>query len=119
MMNEEAARQLAIDYLENRGIHNLNGRLEMEEIVITSSISKEYAFIYLVNSKKYLETMDFDDCVFGVGPLIVLKETGRVIELVTAYLPEDAIEEFEIKAGFLKLSFFEWIKYKIKRIYNS
>jgi hypothetical protein len=64
-------------------------------IMLEQTIDKSYGWIFLFNSKRYLETGDPLEALGGNGPLVVERTDGRVHALGSGQAPDDTIAEFE------------------------
>ena len=76
MLSILEAKRKALNYLTDIEKELGMPLLLVEDEVVESNIA--YAFFY--NSKSYLETNDLSSCLAGNGPIIVMRNTGKVIE---------------------------------------
>lgn len=65
------------------------------EIVINGSVTVErpYGWMFAATTVRYLETKDPGDGFAGLGPLLVRREDGALVEFSSAYSVESALEE--------------------------
>jgi len=68
-----------------------------DELIIRdeNTIEKEYGWIFIAESRKYLETKDYRYLLVGIGPILVEKENGQVIRFGTKYPSDYYIEQYE------------------------
>ncbi|GHU01662.1 hypothetical protein FACS1894154_11630 [Betaproteobacteria bacterium] len=93
-MTKEQAALCAQAYLDNLSRSDLGDRYVLIE---ESTIEKPYGWIFVFNSKKFLDTGNFIYALGGNGPIIVEKDTGVLHQLGTAMSLENSIKEFEEK----------------------
>ncbi len=48
-------------------------------ILVGNTLERERAWVFFYNSRKFVESRNFNDRIFGNGPIIVEKLTGRVV----------------------------------------
>ncbi|MCG5220188.1 YrhB domain-containing protein [Streptosporangium soli] len=60
-----------------------------------ATIERPYGWLFVYTTVSYLRTRDPEDGVLGAGPLLVLREDGRVIEFPSYHSRESALEEYE------------------------
>jgi hypothetical protein len=64
-------------------------------ILEDKTVEKEFGWVFLYSTKKYLETGDPKTLVPGTGPLVVERLGGGRQFLATSVPPPKAIEEYE------------------------
>ncbi len=69
-----------------------------DEIVIVHSatIEKYWGWMFFYTSKKWIETQDIQYALAGNAPVIVERETAKLIQTGTAHSPEYYIERYEL-----------------------
>lgn len=82
MMNINEAKLIAKNYL-----HFLQKDLEGITLVIVDNeiIERDFGWVFFYNSKEFLETGNLSFALVGNAPLIVDKNSGKIIETGTAY----------------------------------
>ena len=90
-MNREEAKAAVLERLQRRGI----GGSEELAINDSSTIEKSYGWVFFYNSRRYLETGDHMDMLYGAGPVVVIAATGEIIEFGSARPSEEFIKELE------------------------
>lgn len=90
--------------LINNFLKNLEVGISDDSYVIVDEMTLEkcYGWVFWFNSKKYIETGNFIYSLGGNGPLVVLKDAGRIYQLSSAISSDLAIMEFEKNMGFSK-----------------
>ncbi len=68
-----------------------------DEIVIVdaATIERPWGWVFFHTSKRWLETQDIRYALAGNAPLIVERETGRLLTTGTAYSIEHYIDNYE------------------------
>lgn len=79
-------------------------------------IEKPYGWYFNFQSKKYIETGNLSEMLFGSGGFIIEKEDGKVVELGSAYSLDKNFEIYE--KGFLK-SNYDLIVKRVKDLNQS
>jgi hypothetical protein len=70
------AKKKALNYLAD-----IEKEMEMPLLLIEDEvIESEIAYAFFYNSKDYIETGDISSCLAGNGPIIVLRNNGKIIE---------------------------------------
>ena len=59
-------------------------------------VEKEYGWVLFPNSREYIETGDMKEMLVGSGGVLVLKETGRMIQFGSAFNLETNLKIFEL-----------------------
>lgn len=67
-----------------------------DELVIVDDYTTErpYGWVFVYNSRTYLETEDFTYAIIG-GPVVVERETGTIYQLGTAQDFDEELRQFE------------------------
>lgn len=91
MLTLEEAKVLAL-----RELPKLAG--ERELAFHDNAICKRYGWVLFYNSRRYIETGDFLDSLFGNGPVVVMHD-GGVHLLGTDRNPDAMIADFERERG--------------------
>lgn len=68
-------------------------------IIEDQTVRKPYGWIFVYNSRRFLETHSPLDALGGNGPVVVERATGRVHQLSSAFVPAVAIAAFERAHG--------------------
>ncbi|ODS23023.1 hypothetical protein AB835_11075 [Candidatus Endobugula sertula] len=68
------------------------------ECAIIESATLEYSscFVFYYQSKKFIETENFDEMLVGQGPVFVSRDNGEVYETGSAYSTEHYLKAFEL-----------------------
>jgi len=90
-MDRDQARAAVVERLHQRGV----GGPEGIEIVDTKTIEKHYGWIFFYNSRRYLESRELVHALVGHGPVVVLADTGEIVELGSAFPAHEAIRQLE------------------------
>lgn len=93
-MNYKEIKKIAVKYIDDLG-ENVGEELQIEE---SSTIEEKEFYVFFFNTKKFIETEDISYMFVGVGPIIIVKETGKVYNTGTAFPIEYYIDNF-IKFG--------------------
>jgi ribosomal protein L7/L12 len=91
---------------EQRGIVNLDQAREIFErdvlasnsdCAIVEGATREYprCFVFIYQSKKFVETGDFSEMLVGHGPVLISREDGRVFETGSAFPMCHYVKAFE------------------------
>ncbi len=59
------------------------------------TVEKDFGWVFLYTTRKYLETKDPRTLIPGAGPLVVERAGGTTQYLPTSLPPDKAIEEFD------------------------
>jgi hypothetical protein len=105
MLTENEMNKIAEDYVSRKASAN-SGRLRELMVFYEFTIKKDYGNIYFYNSKKFIETRDSNYALYGNGPFLVEKNTGKIIQFGTAESDEYYIAEYE--AGRWVPAFNKW-----------
>lgn len=95
-MTIEAAMTLVQSYLDEKSLSAEDNLVILKDKVV----EKEYGWIFIFNSKRFIETGNILYSLGGNGPIVVEKESGKFHELGSAKDFEDTIKEFEEDMGF-------------------
>jgi hypothetical protein len=68
-----------------------------DELIIReeATIEKKYGWIFFYNSRRYLETEEISYFIGGNGPIIVERDSGNIVRLITACSSKESIAEYE------------------------
>lgn len=92
MVTHEQARQLIASRLSNVA----EWPSDDEPVILDeATIEKPWGWVFFYTSRKWRETQDIRYAVGGNAPLIVEKETGRVLETGTALPIEHYVSNYE------------------------
>jgi hypothetical protein len=91
MIEYVAARILVVDFI------NKNKWGIEDEIVVMDELTiyKDYGWVFFYESRRFLETDDYHDKLYGNAPLIVEKEDGSFHYTGTARDTEYYIKQYE------------------------
>ena len=64
-------------------------------VLVSETIEKEWGWVFFYQSRKYIETGDFQYMLGGNAPYIVDRNTGELVVTGTAYPIEHYIKEYE------------------------
>lgn len=90
-MNRDDARAAVVDQLQRRGVGGPDGI----SIIESQTVQKPYGWVFFYNSRRYLESGELVYALVGQGPVVVVADTGEIIELGSAYPSEVAIKQLE------------------------
>jgi hypothetical protein len=68
-------------------------------LVLTDLHPTDYGWVFTFNSEKAERTNDWQDEIFGLGPILVLAHDGTVVELGTAHVLEKELRAYEKANG--------------------
>jgi hypothetical protein len=68
-----------------------------EEVAINdaATVERPYGWLFVYTTVAYLRSHDPQDGLAGAGPLLVLREDGRVVDFPSYHSRESALEEYE------------------------
>ena len=89
MLTDKEVLEIAEKYLKKMGGAN------NKELVILEITKKTYGNIFHFNSKKCVETGDFQYSIVGNAPFLVEKKRGRVVQFGTSELLEKQLKAYE------------------------
>ncbi|KUY80796.1 MULTISPECIES: YrhB domain-containing protein [Burkholderia] len=96
-ITKDQALQLVREYLDQMdSTESIGGYAVVEG----KTIEKQYGWVFVFNSKKYLETGNIIFSLGGNGPIIVERENGRLHQLGSASSLQDSVRQFEEANGF-------------------
>ncbi len=91
----------ALHIVQNYLDEEISSGSEKKYVVMDDkTIEKSYGWVFIFNSKKYLETGNMLYALGGNGPIVVEKETGKIHQLGTALSLQNSIKQFETANGF-------------------
>lgn len=102
-MNKEEAKQLARSHIcslipdrtveiSSAGVTERPARVE---IAISRTIEKDYGWVFLWQSKRYIESGDLRDMLIGNCPVLITKE-GKLVLLPTSHPVEESLRRYEL-----------------------
>lgn len=91
-MDKEQALQLVQKYLDKIVLSDNEDKLVVIE---DSIIEKPYGWVFIYNSKKFIDTGNIFLSLSGNGPVIVEKDTGQIHQLGSSLSIENAIKDYE------------------------
>jgi immunity protein 35 of polymorphic toxin system len=102
-MNKEEAQKLAWNHIcsaipdrtveiSSAGVTEAPAQVE---VAIVRTIEKEYGWIFLWQSKKYIESGDLRDMFLGNCPVLITKE-GKLHLLPTSLPVEESLRRYEL-----------------------
>ncbi len=94
-MTEHEAREIAVAYLASMA----QGSGVQVAIVDSATIEKSYGWIFFYQSKQYLESGNFSDCLAGNAPIVIAKADGRIHKTGTAHPLEHYLELLAAREG--------------------
>jgi hypothetical protein len=59
------------------------------------TLERQFGWVFFYDSRAFLETGNFSDCLAGNGPVIVERSNGHLHPMGTAYPPQHYIDGFE------------------------
>jgi hypothetical protein len=77
-----------------RVLHDLKPSADFV-IVEGETLERDFGWVFLYSTRRYLETKDPGELVPGAGPLVVLRKDGSTRFLSTSVPPKVAVEVFE------------------------
>jgi hypothetical protein len=96
MIDRETAYQLALSTLPPPD-YDMRERGDSLVIIESSTIEKDYGWIFFYNSRKYLETKKDRYLLYGGGPIVIEKEDGSIHQLGSAGGAQYQIELYEAR----------------------
>ncbi|MFB4267858.1 YrhB domain-containing protein [Nonomuraea sp. GTA35] len=92
MIHKDEAERIAREFVGEL----LPGDGEKAIVINTAgTIEKPYGWLFVFTTPAYLRTGDAADVLMGVGPLLVLRESGRTIDFASYHSRESALEAYE------------------------
>lgn len=96
MIDRETAYQLVLATLSHLSL-KMAEQGDSVIIIESSTIEKDYGWIFFYNSKKFIETKNSRHFLVGNGPIVVEKADGSVHKLGTAGGGKYQIELYEAR----------------------
>ncbi|WP_174422337.1 YrhB domain-containing protein [Burkholderia diffusa] len=96
-ITKDQALQRVREYLDRMGSTEFTGGYVVVE---GKTIEKRYGWVFVFNSKKYLETGNIIFSLGGNGPIVVERESGQLHQLGAALSLQDSVKQFEEANGF-------------------
>jgi hypothetical protein len=95
-LDRDSARRIAVDVI-NR--HQRGRKYEEDANVILEeqTLEKDFYFVFFYESRRYLETGNLRDKIYGSTALIVEKDNGAFTELGAGRSVESQLQHFEAK----------------------
>ncbi|WP_052055775.1 YrhB domain-containing protein [Myxosarcina sp. GI1] len=79
-MDRRAAKQIARNYLNSQARDK-----DYEAVILDeNTLERDRLYVFFYQSRKYLETNDINYSLVGNAPILIEKETGRVVVTGTA-----------------------------------
>ena len=98
MITKEEARKLVCDDL-----YGSTDPSKSEIVIIDEdTIEKEWGWVFFYQSRKFLETDDISDMIFGNAPYIVSNKDGSFQRSGTAESVEEYIRDYEAQLGLIE-----------------
>ena len=94
MIDRETAYQIVLAAIQPPSLKMREGGDNLV-IIETSTIEKDYGWIFFYNSKKYVETKNSRHFLAGNGPIVVEKADGSIHKLGSAGGAQHQIELYE------------------------
>ncbi|WP_157692687.1 YrhB domain-containing protein [Burkholderia sp. ABCPW 11] len=96
-ITKDQALQRVQEYLDQMGSTESTGGYAVVE---GKTIEKQYGWVFVFNSRKYLETGNIIFSLGGNGPIVVERESGQLHQLGSASSLQDSVKQFEDAHGF-------------------
>ncbi len=93
MLTMEEAKKIALDEI-NAGVDPKRELIILDEYTRT----KRYGWVFIYNSRRFIETGDILYALGGNGPIVV-EHNKRIHYLSSAQATDDAVAELEAKRG--------------------
>lgn len=94
MISKDEAIRIAEDR-ENNGRYGPHVGAEKRVVDDEMTIERDYGWLFVLHKADYVRTRERRYRIVGLGPVLVLREDGSVIEFSSAYHGEKALAEFE------------------------
>jgi hypothetical protein len=90
-VDRDTAKRLVTDYI------NSSYNVEGDELVVIEeeTIERPYGWVFVYNSRQYLETGQFRYMLAGNGPIVVERADGSMHQLGTALPMEESMRLYE------------------------
>ena len=95
MLTKEQARALVVGEIERPPKYNYPDTARDLVMVDEHTIERAWGWVFFYDSKRYLETREFQYALVGNAPYIVNRQTGELRVTGTAHPIEDYIAEYE------------------------
>ena len=94
-MNREEAKRLVVEEV------NRDYRTDSDSLVVIdeSTQDKPYGWVFFYCSQTYLKTRDIEYALGGNGPVVVERDSGRIVQLGSARPAAEEIARYEAKRG--------------------
>jgi hypothetical protein len=92
MIDRSTAEQKVIAFI-NEDYHHDDDVLDLVPYL---TIEKPYGWIFFYNSRRYLKTQDDNDVILGPGPMLVERNTGRMIPFPSGCTAEESLRYYEL-----------------------
>ncbi|MFD0277290.1 YrhB domain-containing protein [Kitasatospora sp. NPDC127111] len=87
MIDYADAHRLAQDY-----VRNLSVSMDVELVLVDDAVTdEEWCWVFPYDSRAHLEKGDTRDALIGLGPLVVVRDTGAVHQLGSNVPPDEAL----------------------------
>ncbi len=96
MLNRKQAKNLVEGLIGESDYDPHDAFVILEE----ETIEKPWGWVFLYQSRRFLETRDPSHMLAGNAPILVNRETGVAVETGTAMPVEEYIREYELEIGF-------------------
>ncbi|WP_179949307.1 YrhB domain-containing protein [Burkholderia sp. MSMB1078WGS] len=96
-ITKDQALQRVQEYLDQMGSTESTGGYAVVE---GKTIEKQYGWVFVFNSRKYLETGNIIFSLGGNGPIVVERESGQLHQLGAASSLQNSVKQFEDAHGF-------------------
>lgn len=93
MIDESEAERIAYEF----AVRQLWSGCGDEGVAINdaATIEKPYGWLFACTTTEFLRTHDPADALIGAGPVLVLRENGRVIGFPSYHFGESALRSYE------------------------
>ncbi|GAA2207366.1 hypothetical protein GCM10009850_028240 [Nonomuraea monospora] len=92
MIDEDEAGQIAREFVRRLSPEYGDDRLVLNE---AATIEKPYGWLFTYTTAAYLRTHDQEYALIGAGPVLVLRESGRVIDFPSYRSQESVLKAYE------------------------
>lgn len=91
MLSKDEARSVAERY-----IAELESVIGTELVLIDeATIERTFGWVFFYNSRSYVDTGNFSECLVGNAPVIITRENGEIHTTGTALPIESYLDNFE------------------------
>jgi len=98
MLNQEMAKELVEDHINK----NFNKQDDKLIVLDEYTIERPYGWIFFYHSEMWLKTRDPQYVIFGNRPILVERDSGRLVSVDPAEIEEEVekrIQMYEAKYG--------------------